>query len=285
MSQRSFRGEQGYITVALGEKYVKLAYLQALSIKLTQKINNYAIIVDAANEALAKQYQHVFDKILVIDYKPTEWDMTQHYRAFALTPWRETIMLDADIIFTSSVDHWWNAVVLRDVCLTKNVFNFREELITSRKHRKLFDVNLLPDVYAGVMYFRYSQFASEFFTLLKNITINWNWVATEHLIKNEDKRFRIDEAVALASRIMGEEHTTLPIPIPSFVHGKEGLWGLLETQPWHEQLYVEYNDKLIVGHYPQRLPFHYHHKDWITDDIIGTYERNYSQLNTSTRRV
>jgi hypothetical protein len=281
MSQRSFRGEQGFLTFALGEKYVKLAYLQALSIKTSQKINNYAVVVDSTNEALAKQYHHVFDKILVINHSPSEWDMTQHYRAFALTPWRETVMLDADILFNESVDHWWPVLRNKDVCLTNQVFNFREELITSRKYRKLFDENLLPDVYAGVMYFRYSQFANEFFFLLREITNNWTWIANDHLIKNDDKRFRIDEAVALAARIMGKEHVTLPIPIPAFVHGKEGLWKLSEQQPWHEQLYVEYDDKLLVGHYPQRLPFHYHHKEWINDDIIRTYERNYQKLSSS----
>lgn len=278
MTQRQFLNEQGYITFALGEKYVRLAYLQALSIKSTQKINNYAVIVDKQNELLARQYQ-VFDQVIVLDYIPDEWDMTQHYKVFSLTPWRETIFLDSDIIFTSSVDHWWQALRLRDVCLTSQVFNFREERIASRKHRKLFDVNDLPDVYVGVMYFRYSQFAANFFSILKQITANWEWFATEHLIKNEDKRFRTDEAVAIAARIVGEEMITLPFPIPTFVHCKSELWNLSQLQSWHEQLYTEYDDKLIVGHYQQRLPFHYQDKDWITDDIIRAYERNYSQLN------
>lgn len=284
MSQRNFLNEQGYLTFALGEKYVKLAYLQALSIKTSQKINNYAVIVDKSNESLAQQYK-VFDKVIVLDYVPNEWDMTQHYRAFALTPWRETILLEADIIFSTSLDHWWSALRLRDVCLTSQVFNFREDRITSRVHRKLFDINHLPDVYAGVMYFRYSQFSANFFGLLKQITSEWEWFAKEHLIRNENKQFRIDEAVAIAARIIGEELVTLPIPIPAFVHGKSELWDLPWSQPWYELLYAEYDDKLIVGHHYQRLPFHYHHKEWITDDIIRAYERNYSKLSQSNSGI
>lgn len=279
MSRREFLGEQGYLTFALGERYVELAYLQALSIKKTQTNNRYAVVVDRANESLARQYESVFDKIVVINHTPVGWDMSQHHSALRFTPWRETIMLDADMIFTASVDHWWPTLRLRDVCLTSQVFDFRGNKITSRRHRKLFDDNLLPDVYAGMMYFRYSSFASEFFLLLRFIADSWDWIANEHLVKNDDKRLRIDESVALAARIMGVQNVTLPVAIPAFVHAKSGLWGLSEQQPWYEQLYTECEDGLIVGHHPQRLPFHYHHKEWVTNDIIRAYERNYEKLS------
>lgn len=283
MSKREFKGEQGYITFAIGSKYLKLAYVQAMSIKLTQKNNNYAVIVDKQNEEEAKKYGNVFDQIIVVDYVPVEWDMSQHWQVFPLTPWRETIMLDADIIFPSSIDHWWTALRQRDVCLTNQVRDFREDVVTTRRYRKLFDENLLPDVYGGFVYFRYSQFTVEFFALIKMITANWEWIAKEHLIKNDDLRIRVDEMFALATRIMGVQHLTLPISIPTFVHGKSGAWGLSEQQPWYEQLYTECNgNSLIVGHYQQRLPFHYHHKEWITDDIIRRYERNYEKFTNSS---
>lgn len=283
MTKRHFQADQGFLAFASGEAYVKLAYLQALSIKSTQRVNNYAVIVDKQNEELVQEHQHVFDQIIVLDHQATEWDMTQHHRALGLTPWRETILLDADIVLTSSIDHWWPALRLNDVCLTSQVVDFRENMITSRKHRKLFDANNLPDVYAGFMYFRYSQFATEFFFLLKQITEQWEWFASEHLVKNDDKRFRVDEAVAIAARIVGEQNVTLPVKIPTFVHGKSELWGLSEQAPWYEQLYIEYADNLIIGHHKQRLPFHYHYKEWATDDIIQHYERNYSQSNQSNQ--
>lgn len=283
MSQREFKDQQGYITFALGEKYLKLAYAQALSIKATQGIKNYAVIIDKITEKSIDKYSHVFNEIIVIDYEPSDWDMSQHWRVFFLTPWRETVMLDADIIFTSPIDHWWNVMRLRDVCLTHEIKDFREDTITSRRHRKLFDENLLPDVYAGFMYFRYTQFTMEFFALVKEITQNWNWIAKEHLTKNEDSRIRLDELFSLATRIFGIQNVTLPYPVPTFVHGKEALWGLSEQQQWYKQLFVELNDNLLVGHHIQRLPFHYHHKEWITDDIIRQLERNYEKSINSTR--
>ena len=41
-----------------------------------------------------------------------------------------------------------------------------------RDYRKLFDDNELPDVYNGLMYFRYSQESAEFFWLAEKIFKN-----------------------------------------------------------------------------------------------------------------
>lgn len=281
MSKREFIDQQGFLTFALGETYLRLAYVQALSIKLTQKIKNCAIIVDVHTAKNNPQYLKVFDRVIEINHTPLSWDMTQHYRAFALTPWKETILLEADMLLTNSIDHWWNTLRLRDICLTSSVRNFREEVITSRKYRRLFDENVLPDVYAGLLYFRYSEFASEFFTLVKFIMMEWDWISKDHLIKNEDLRVRIDEVFSLAARIVGIHNVTLPLTVPTFIHAKEGLWDLVTQQPWYEQLFCEWdNTTPLIGHYPQRLPLHYHHKEWITDDIIRQYERNYEKFLT-----
>lgn len=277
MSKREFKEQCGYITFALGKKYLKLAYAQALSIKSTQNIKNYAVVIDKETEKSIDKYRHAFDEIIILDYQPTDWDMSQHWRVYSLTPWRETVLLDADIIFTSSVDHWWDAMRLREVCITRAIKDFREDTITSRRYRKLFDENLLPDVYAGFLYFRYTQFTMEFFALVKLISQNWDWISKEHLIKNEDHRIKLDEVFSIATRIFGIQNVTLPYSIPTFVHGKESLWKLNEQQPWYNQLFVEFNDNLIIGHYQQRLPLHYHHKEWVTNDIIQQLERNYKK--------
>jgi hypothetical protein len=282
MSKRNFKDERGFLTFAVGKEYVKLAYAQALSIKLTQKNNNVAIIVDTDAVQELDKFDKIFDEVIVINHTQNGWDMSQYWQAFRLTPWRETFLVEADIIFPTSIDHWWDIVREREVCLPNAVKDFREDTITTRRYRKLFDENLLPDVYAGFVYFRYSQFAMEFFALIRMIMENWEWVSKEHIIKNEDTRIRIDEVFSLATRIMGKQYLTLPFSVPTFVHGKGGAWGLREQTPWYEQLYVEWNKTVpIIGHYHQRLPLHYHHKEWISDDIIKRYERIRNERNNN----
>jgi hypothetical protein len=123
----------------------------------------------------------------------------------------------------------------------------------------------------------------EFFVLVKHIISNWDWIANQHLIKNEDQRIRMDEVFAIAVRMFGIQHTTLPVNIPTFVHAKEALWGLSEQQQWYKQLFVEFSEDLLVGHYKQRIPFHYHHKEWITEDVIRQLERNYEKSINSIK--
>lgn len=283
MSRRNFKANQGFLTFALGKEYAKLAYAQALSIKLTQQIKNVAVVVDNTAALELQNFPNIFDDIIKIDYTATEWDMSQYWRAFHITPWCETFLIEADMIFPTSIDHWWDAVRQKDVCLTREVKDFRENTITTRRYRKLFDENLLPNIYAGFMYFRYTHFAAEFFALIKFIFEDWEWISKEHLIKNDNPKVRIDEVFSLATRIMGIEHLTLPIHIPTFTHGKSGAWGLSDTHPWYEQLYVEWNNVVpIIGHFHQRVPLHYHYKEWITEDVIRQYERYYEEFTKGT---
>lgn len=281
---RQFKAEQGYLSFALGAKYLDCAYVQALSIKCTQKYNNYAVVVDKkTNELIEEDQRKVFDYVHVLDYEPSDWDMSQDWRALSITPWRETIMLNADMIFTTSVDHWWDTLRLREVCFATHIEDFKNQKITSREHRKLFDKNNLPNIYTAFFYFRYSMTATTLFNYVKQIIDNWDFFSKEYLIGNTDSRIRNDEVFAIAAKIIGIEEVTLPHNIPRFVHGKEILWGLSSQSPWYEQLYTEWDGiQIKIGHHPIFTPLHYHHKEWLTNDIRRRFERNYKELNRST---
>ena len=54
--------------------------------------------------------------------------------------------------------------------------NFLGTNSTIRKYRELFDANDLPDVYNGLMYFRYSQAAADFFDAARSISVGWDYV-------------------------------------------------------------------------------------------------------------
>lgn len=179
MSQH--KEQQGFITFAQNTDevdYLELAYLQALNIKATQKNNRYAVIVDAATrEKINDAHRNTFDYIIDL---PTDHNDPANRRKFAnewqvfrLTPFKETIKLESDLLFTRSIDHWWTAFRLKNVCLStgaKNLFSIQS---TCRKYRELFDANQLPDVYNGLMYFRFSQDAKDFFTTAATIFFNW----------------------------------------------------------------------------------------------------------------
>ena len=282
---KQWQADHGFMTFAVGKDYLRAARAQAMSIKLTQGIKNFAVVVDqSASKLILDDDVSMFDKIIVIDHTANGWDMTQEWRSFALSPWRHTIKTDADMLFTASIDHWWTAMQYRDVCIATSVRDFRGDIITSRWHRKLFDENNLPNVYSAMTYFRYSRSAGNFFDTVRKIYEDWDWYAQNLLVKNDDPRPRTDEIFALASMITGAENTTWPTDsLPTFVHMKEQLNQLSSSQPWYEQIPNYWHvDKLFVGNIAQQLPFHYHQKDWMDDKLYASIYRDYSKLYHSS---
>lgn len=268
---------RGFLTFAIGEDYLRMAYAQALSIKASQTNNNYAVIVDEATFKLVEPKHYlVFDHVGKL-LEPVNNPMEAEWQAYTLTPWDLTIKLDADMLLMSSIDHWWQHLAEHDIVMSTTAIDFRGNKITSRAHRKLFDDNLLPDVYTAFMFFQAGKDSSSIFYYAERFTKAW----ADSGIQTIDSKLKTDELFAVCARIVGAEKVTLPIALPAFVHGKSELWGL-GSVPWYEQLYTQWdNDKLRVGHHVQSLPFHYHHKEWLTDDIVERLERQHS--NTGSR--
>jgi hypothetical protein len=279
---KDYAGSRGFVSTASGSRYLDMAYLQALSIKLTQTVeNNYAIIVDKETANIIQpKHEKVFDKIVVID---GNWSYLREWEVRNLSPWKKTIKLDADMLFVNDISAWWYSFEKHKILFTTTVECYKGTVITDRWHRKLFDRNNLPDIYTAFYYFRDGVESAEFFSLCKSISDNWGWIIKEFLIKNDNPNPRDDEIFSIAAEIYGVEKCTQPgAAYPRFVHFKEALNKLPEGKPWHEQLHVEFNSNLWIGHHPQRLPIHYTSKTFVTHELIGQYERNYNKLFISS---
>ena len=90
-----------------------------------------------------------FDKIIeipwIVDGDNTYYLTEQRWKAFHVTPYKETIVLDTDMLFLSDVSHWWNILDRYDVFLTSKVFTYRNQEVTSDFYRKAFVENKLPN--------------------------------------------------------------------------------------------------------------------------------------------
>lgn len=278
---KEYADNRGFVCTACGSEYLKMAYLQALSIKITQQqTTNYAVIVDQATASMIDDHhRQVFDQIITID---GAWGFDREWEVRNLTPWKKTIKIDADMLFVSDISHWWSSFEQWKILLTNTVENYQSEIVIDRWHRRLFDKNHLPDIYTAFYYFEDSVVSAEFFEICGEISKNWSWFAKEFLINNTDQSPRDDEIFAIAAEIFGIERCTLPdAAYPRFVHLKEPLNYLPNEIPWTEQLHVEFNDHVWIGHYPQRLPIHYIHSCFANKETIQHYEQNYRKLISS----
>ena len=277
---------KGFLTIAQNTAevdYLRLAYLQALNVKSTHPGAKYAVIVDQATaKTITDQNKKVFDHVIVLDRDNSEtdsWKLGNEYKVFELSPFKETIKVESDLLFTRNIDHWLTAFRLRDIVLCTGCRTYRQEMATSRAYRKFFDDNSLPDIYQGLMYFRYSQTASLFFLTAQRIYRIWEYLKNNVLKNCREDTPSTDVLYAIAAQVIGVERCTLPsVDFINFVHLKPGIngWGNTDTS-WQEIVNYEQEDNMIrVFNLNQYSPVHYYDKSFATDKLIEYYEQRIS---------
>jgi hypothetical protein len=267
--------QQGFLTIAANTSetnYLELAYLQALNIKATQRIKSFAVIVDPETNKQIKEYhKKVFDYIIETPTS-TVGPYGLEIQAFWLTPYKETIKLESDLLFTRAINHWWTAFRLRDVVLSTGCKNYLQQPAKSRRYRKLFDDNNLPDVYNGLMYFRYSKTAADFFRKAADIFNNWH-IAQSTLINCRDEYPTTDVVYAIAADIIGRELCTIPsLDFINFVHMKPAINGYPENAKFQNMYVTEFDKGMIrINNINQYHPLHYHEKDFPTQEMYDYF--------------
>lgn len=183
------------------------------------------------------------------------------WQMFQASPYRQTIKLEADMFCASPIDHWWNLFEHRDVVISKGCRDFYDSAATSRRYRKLFDDNNLPDVYNAITYWRLSRGAKDFFDLVKKIFENW--LCFKSILKFADDVPTTDVVYAIAAQILGPESLTLPDTMaPQIVHMKRGIIPTY-TENWTRELTWEHTGPgLRINTVAQWGLVHYHIKEW-----------------------
>lgn len=250
--------------------YVRLAYLQRLSLKLTNPDLPYALVTDQSSaDAITSEQRAAFDHVIIlpVDWaRDQEWKQRNDWQLFMLSPFTETIKVESDLLFTRSISHWWRMLEHRDVVLSLGCRDYRGRASTSRAYRRMFDANNLPDTYSGLMYWRKSQTAATFFSKCKQIYQQWADVQ-QALIHCDDPGSN-DMVFAIAALLVGVEKVTLPAAdFFNFVHMKPAI----QTRSLAD-LNVELAPPAIrINGHEQQYPVHYHNKDWVTDEVIDEY--------------
>jgi len=272
MSQH--KEQQGFLTVACNTDvdYLHLAYVQALNVKATQKIKSYAVIVDPDTALQIKDYhREIFDYIIEVPasmYGPFGLETA----AFRLTPFKETVKLESDLLFTVSIDHWWTAFRLRDVVLSTGCKDYKQQTSSARKYRRVFDDNGLPDTYSGLMYFRYSQTAAAFFRKATELFVNWDQIKNV-LLNCRDDQPTTDVVYALTANLIGPELCTIPsADFINFVHMKPAVNNFAEDLKFTDVFVTEFDSGMIrINNVNQYHPIHYYEKTFPTKEMIDYY--------------
>jgi len=264
------------------EDYLKQAYLCALSIRATNPDSKICLIT---NDTVDEKYIKVFDDIVPIPWDDqaaaSDWKVENRWKIYHACPYKQTIVLDTDMLVLEDISHWWDFLQNRKVFFTTNVLTYRADPVTSVYYRKAFKNHDLPDVYAGFHYFEKSEEAHTFFKWLEIVMNNWELFYGQFAGgKYFQKWPSVDVSAAIVIKILGVEDliTSSTTSFPNFVHMKTHCqdWKMFVTERWQDKVgvYLDRNLNLTIGNYKQSGIFHYTEKDFVTNDIIKIYERS-----------
>jgi hypothetical protein len=257
--------------------YDQLAYALALSIKNTQRpgFDKVALVIDDKSRLERFKSTWVFDHVI-------EWNQETYWDGRAwmdqLSPFENTVCLDADMLFFRDYSHWIEYFIENcELHIPNKAFTYRGHEVRADFYRKAFTKNDLPNLYSFYTFFKKdSDLVTNFFNLVRIITKNQNEFKNLYLEKYRPKIVGTDEAFALASKILDiSDVVTHPVDFPRVVHFK----GNVQDWPWpadkasdHVGFYFNSKAELKLGNYQQLDIVHYVEKDKITEEVISVLE-------------
>lgn len=207
-----------------GIDYTKLAVYSALRVKKYLDIP-VSIVTDNVKWLNTAYPDHPFDKVIEVEvekssdklfydgtlsYKKLEWKNVSRNRAYDLSPYDKTLVLDSDYILNSSV---LKMAFERDVPfqIYKNSFDIAGWRDTSEFSR--LNHYSIPFYWATVFVFEKNFLTQAFFDLVSYIKVNWLYFRVLYGI--ESPTFRNDYAFSIAINIMnGKMEGDFAIELP-----------------------------------------------------------------------
>lgn len=193
--------------------YIKLAMFAA------KRIQNFlevpvSLVTDSKDYLISSQptAQIVFDKIIDTWYdtdqvkkfhdgsmyeKNLKWNNFTRADCFNLTPYKETLVLDADYIISSkNLSKIWESQ--QDFLIYRKSYDLAQWRDTSSF--TYINEHAVPFYWATAFYFKKTSTNSAFFRLVKHIRENWAYYRILYLI--DSPTFRNDFAFSIAIHIM-----------------------------------------------------------------------------------
>ena len=258
--------------------YLEQAYALALSIKYSQTSVSSVSIVTSDN--VSNKYKSAFDKII-----PTPWTAdsansryaTEHrWKLYHVSPYQETIVLDADMLMLEDISTWWDYCGNYDLKICSRIKNYKLDTVRDTFHRKTFIANHLSEPYIALHYFKKSNTAHEFYKTLEFVCNNWEWCWNKFAPIEYQNTCSLDLATAVAIEILMCHDTIFDKHSPlEFIHMKSHLQGWDNySKNWQDTVPSVLNTKgdLVVGNIKQSKLFHYIEKDFITPKFLNRLE-------------
>jgi len=187
------------------------------------------------------------------------------WQLYWMSPYDETIVLDADILFLNDYSYWWDYLSKFDMLFPNTIINYRQETIKHTQYDKILTEHNFRPAYEKMFYFKKGQFAQEFFTMLEQILKNYRSISTEIFYDYRPTSLRTSHIFPACIKMLGIEDT---------VYDKNNIFKYVDMKlsclnaniiKWDEDLeywgdYKEY----YIENFKQYYPLHYRNAEIYT---------------------
>lgn len=260
--------DKGILLVAQNnnkDNYIEQAYALAMSVK---KYNDIPVSI-ITNDKVNKKY---FDSVIPIVWgdmaQESTWKIENRWKVFFQTPYKETLVMDTDMLVMRDITYLWDFYKNYDLFFTTNPITYRNEKLTSNYYRKMFEENKLTNVYSALYYFKKTEFTHNFFSYLEIIVKNFDLFQKELCPALKQESLSMDVAFAMTIKLMDIEDkvTNAKSSLSTFVHMKSHAQNWKSPrESWQNTVPAYYTDdlNLYVGGYKQNGIFHYTEKSFL----------------------
>tara|TARA_A100001388_G_C28739238_1_gene485920 strand:- start:706 stop:1461 length:756 start_codon:yes stop_codon:yes gene_type:complete len=156
---------RGYLIYAVDEPYISKA--QTLKKSIEHHTNDDVTII-------SDNFPYEKTKPLVWDGKvqPTN-NLLDYWQLYWATPYNETIVLDADMLFLNDYSYWWDYLSKFDLLFPDTIINYKQETIKHEQYDKILTEHNIRPAYEKMFYFKKGDNALEFFNMLQIIISNF----------------------------------------------------------------------------------------------------------------
>lgn len=241
-----YEADKGYLIPATND-YIKCAETLAKSVRYWHPDVKICLLTDIEYSST------LFDFV-----KKLPWGNTggwaNDWQVYHASPFHETVKLEADMILSGPIDCWWTHFRKFPIWISTGCRNQYNQVANTRRYRKIFDKNKLPDTYNAITYWRVSTEAMEFFKNVRQCFEHWNEVKI-NLQGAQDEIASTDLIYALNA----DEYVT-PGYGPQIVHMKKEVLGT-SIENWNKELIWEIDNGIFrINGLNQTGLVHYHVK-------------------------
>lgn len=260
--------------------YMKQAYALALSTKIHMPSAKFCLITNVKVPShMLKVFDHVCDIPGSDDAVNDSWKIANRHKIYSVTPYDETIIMDADMLILNDISHWWNFLSNYNLYFVSQVRTYRDAVSDNSFYRRTFVENQLPNLYFGLHYYKKTKENKMFLEMLKTVLLSYQTFYEKFTPKHQQNWRSMDVSGAITSKIMNNVHEiTSKNSYVTFTHMKShNQHWTYPTTHWMEKVNVYFNEdcEIKIDNFLQKGVLHYVESEFLTDMLLQSLEKKY----------